>query len=104
MRRYMLFYSNLDSTSFYYGEQSHDIKYEDYENLIDGLDFLEHVEHKCITDYDGDIGVVFVNKHPTNLGLCHCGLHAGAFMLSGEAWRKLCENKNLDVKVSWANK
>ena len=71
-------------------------------DLMDGEEFYEAVDSRCIIDYDGFLDCIIVDGYKTNLGLCHEGLCQGQFLLNGELFLEYC--KEHDVKVNWANK
>ena len=74
----------------------------DIYDMFDGKEFLNDVEHNCISDYDGHISEIFVDGYISNLGLTHDNLTQGKFLVSSNMWEIICEN--YDVKVNWVNK
>ena len=75
----------------------------DIYDLIPGKEFLESVQDKCFTDYDGHICQVFVDGFKSNIGLISDNLISGGdFYMDADAWNDLCDN--YEVFVNWANK
>lgn len=71
-------------------------------DLIDGKDFLKYVEESSFIDYDGVISDIFIDGYHSNLGLKYKGICQGKFLMSGEEFRKVCNEYK--VEVNWANK
>lgn len=74
----------------------------DIYDLMTGEEFLEAVDAGCFIDYDGTLADVFVDGCVSNLGLCHKGIHQGAFLATKEFWESLMETNK--IEVNWANK
>lgn len=71
-------------------------------DLMSGKDFYDEADRRCIINYDGTLGYVFVNGYESNLGLLHEGLCQGDFIIDGNTWLKLCDE--FDIVVEWCNK
>lgn len=71
-------------------------------DLIDGMDFLKRIKNGGITDYDGYISKVYIDKFISNLGLATPYFQSGGFMVSEKQWEELCGY--LEVVVDWVNK
>lgn len=74
----------------------------DEKDLIDGKEFLEDVQSKCIIDYDGSLEHIFVNGFESNLGLASTDFCQGKFLVMEDVFEELCEE--YDIKVDWARK
>lgn len=71
-------------------------------DLMTGEEFFDHVDDRCIMDYDGIMAYVWADGYITNLGLCHAGLCQGRFLVTGDMWLDICSR--YDIVVEWCNK
>ena len=74
----------------------------DKEDLFDGKEFLEDVRSKCIIDYDGSLGRIFINGYESNLGLASTDFCQGEFLVMEDVFEKFCEE--YDIKVDFAGR
>lgn len=78
------------------------VKHQVIGDLMIGEEFYDHVNDKCIMDYDGSMSYVWADGYITNLGLCHKGLCQGRFLVDGDMWLDICSR--YDIVVEWCNK
>ena len=70
--------------------------------LMDGLEFLNCVRDKCITNNDGSMEFITVDGYNSNLGLFSNSFVDGKFLVTEDVFEEIC--KEYEVKVLWINK
>ena len=70
--------------------------------LMNGKDFYDVVDKRCITDDDGILVDVYIDGYLSNLGLTHKEVCQGNFMVDGPTWLDICDTFN--VEVEWCSK
>lgn len=71
-------------------------------DLMDGLEFLNCVRDKCITNNDGSMEFITVDGYNSNLGLFSNSFVDGKFLVTEDVFEGIC--KEYEVKVLWLNK
>lgn len=71
-------------------------------DLMDGLEFLNCVRSKGITNNDGTMEFITVDGYNSNLGLFSNSFVGGKFLVTEDVFEEIC--KEYEVKVLWCNK
>lgn len=69
---------------------------------MDGLEFLNCVRDKCITNNDGSMEFITVDGYNSNLGLFSNSFVDGKFLVTEDVFEEICTE--YEVKVLWCNK